>query len=62
MELRNAKNHRLTLPFACASNPHQSHGILADLGELPNATAAPLATFQASGDTRDYIQPQIDNS
>ena len=35
MELRDAQNHRLTLPFARAPNAHQFHGILAELGELP---------------------------
>src|SRR2546429_423974 len=34
-ELSNAKNHRLTLSFACAADPHELHGILADLGENP---------------------------
>jgi hypothetical protein len=39
--LSNAENHWLTLPLACASNPHELHGILADLGELPTHGAVP---------------------
>src|SRR6266576_2360888 len=39
--LSNAKNHRLTLSFACAADPHELHGILADLGELPTHGAVP---------------------
>src|SRR5207245_9301667 len=39
MELCNAKNHRLTLPFAYASDSHELHGILADLGKFPTHRA-----------------------
>src|SRR6267142_3997095 len=35
MELCDAQNHRLTLPFARAPDPYELHGILADLGEFP---------------------------
>src|SRR6266850_7412982 len=41
MELNDAQNHRLTFSFACASDPHELHGILADLGELPSHGAVP---------------------
>src|SRR5437016_5798715 len=45
-ELSNATNHRLTLSFASAADPHELHCILADLGELPKHGAVPKHAYE----------------
>src|SRR6266850_4080582 len=39
MTLSSAQNHWLPLPFACASDSHELHWILADLGKFPTHRA-----------------------
>src|SRR6266404_5852182 len=60
MELRNAKNHRLTLSFARASDSHELHWILADLGKFPTHRAVQqhsLEIVEMSLGSRSQVEP-----